>query len=89
MEIKSQFEVNGKTYNAIYRDGVPASTDPKILDGVHSYCFAGDKLVVVSKDGAYWTPPGGAIEKGETFEEAMERAYISLLTQNVGVIREE
>ncbi len=74
MEIKSQFENKGKNYVATYHEGLPETpTDPKILDGVHSYCFYGDKLVVVSKDEQYWTPPGGAIEPGETFEEASIR----------------
>lgn len=76
MELKAQIEVRGKLFNVIYRDGLPEQpTDVKMLDGVHSYCFCGDKLVVVSKDGQYWTPPGGAIEKaqGESFEEASIR----------------
>ncbi|OGE35223.1 hypothetical protein A3C32_02765 [Candidatus Daviesbacteria bacterium RIFCSPHIGHO2_02_FULL_41_14] len=75
MEIKSQFENRGKTYKFTYHDRLPETpTDPKILDGVHSFCFYKDQLVVVyggQKD--YWTPPGGAIEKGETFEEASIR----------------
>jgi ADP-ribose pyrophosphatase YjhB (NUDIX family) len=76
MEIKTQIENGGKTYKVIYQDGLPETpTDPKILDGVHSYCFYKDKLVVVSKDGQSWTPPGGGIEKklGENFEEASIR----------------
>ncbi|MSU56553.1 MAG: NUDIX hydrolase [Candidatus Taylorbacteria bacterium] len=75
MEIKSQFDHRGKTYKFTYTDGVPEiETNPSILDGVHSYCFYGDKLVIVGhgKDNN-WTPPGGAIEKGETYTEAAIR----------------
>ena len=40
MEIKSQYDHRGKTYKVIYRDGTPQTgTDPKMLDGAHSYCF--------------------------------------------------
>jgi len=75
MEIKSQYDHRGKTYKVIYRDGVPQKeTDPKMLDGVHSYCFCNSKLVLVGhgKDNN-WTPPGGEIEKGETYEQASVR----------------
>lgn len=75
MEIKSQFEHKGKTYKFTYHDGAPETpTDPKMLDGVHSYCFYRDKLVVVGHEiDNGWTPPGGAIEPGETYEEASIR----------------
>lgn len=74
MEIKSQFELGGKTYKVTFNDGLPETpTDPKILDGVHTYCFYGDKLVVVGHPDGHYTPPGGAIEKGETFKEAAIR----------------
>lgn len=88
MEIKSKFEHKGKTYNVTYRDGLPvAPTDPKIIDGVHSYCFYNDKLVLVTKDEQYWTPPGGAIESGETFEEASIREVKE--ESNMRVIHQE
>ncbi|MEI6297084.1 MAG: NUDIX domain-containing protein [bacterium] len=68
MEIKSQYEHRGKIYKATYVDGAPAS------GGVHSYCFYNDKLVLVGhKNDNNWTPPGGAIEKGETYEDAAIR----------------
>lgn len=75
MQIKSQFDHRGKTYKVIYTDGVPeVETDPKILDGVHTYCFYRDKLVIVGHGvDNNWTPPGGAIEKGETYTEAAIR----------------
>ena len=44
------------------------------VNGVHAYCFFGDKLVVVYAEAkGYWTPPGGGVEKGETPREATLR----------------
>lgn len=41
---------------------------------VHGFCFYNSKLVIVWSDKkGYWTPPGGAVEKGETPEEAIIR----------------
>jgi ADP-ribose pyrophosphatase YjhB (NUDIX family) len=75
MEIKSQFEHGGKTYKVTYRDGAPVEETPKdMIDGVHTYCFYGDKMVIVGyPDEDRWTPPGGGIEKGETYTEAAIR----------------
>lgn len=74
MEIKSQIVHKEKTYQFTYIDGVPAvETDPSMLDGVHAYCFYNDKLVIVGHGNDEWTPPGGGIEKGETYEEASIR----------------
>jgi len=54
-------------------DSVEEIVDKKI-DGVHAYCFRGDKLVLVySEKKGYWTPPGGAVENGESVEEAVIR----------------
>jgi len=75
MEIKTQFKHREKIYQVTYKDGIPEiETDSEMLDGVHSLCFYKDKLVIVGhgKDNN-WTPPGGAIEKGETYEEASMR----------------
>ena len=74
MEIKSQFENRGKTYKVTYRDEDPnTNLNGSTLYGVHAYCFYKDKLVVVSNSQKLWSPPGGAIEKGETYEEAIIR----------------
>ena len=64
MEIKSQFDFRNKTFRVTYRDGVPSeSSDNVFLGGVHSFCFYGDKLVVVRHgEDNNWTPPGGAIQ---------------------------
>jgi len=75
MQIKSEFNHDGKKYKATYTDGVPEiETDLEMLDGVHSYCFYNNKLVIVwHGKNNNWTPPGGAIEKGETYTEAAIR----------------
>ena len=47
------------------------------IKGVHAYCFYGDKIVVVySKEKGRWGPPGGAVESGETIEEAVTREVL-------------
>lgn len=74
MKIKTQIQNKGKTYKVIYRDEDPdKNLDGSILHGVHAYCFYKDKLVIVSNSEKLWTPPGGAIEKGETYEQAVIR----------------
>ena len=74
MQIKSQLEHKGKTYNFTYHDGVPVvEADPGMIGRVHSFCFYNDKLVIVGHGNNEWTPPGGGIEKGETYEEASIR----------------
>ena len=84
MNIKSEFEHRGKTYKVDYTDGIPDYTDPDMLDGVHAYCFYGDKLIIVNneKDNV-WTPPGGSIEKGETYEQAAVREVKEESNMNV------
>lgn len=59
------------TYNDL--DSVEEIKSKKV-DGVHAYCFYNDKLVLVYADKkGYWTPAGGAVEKGESVEEAVVR----------------
>ena len=76
MEIKSQFEYHGKIYKAHYVEDEPTSNlnDGNWIDGVHAICFCGDKIVMVYADKkGTWGPPGGGIEKGETYQEATIR----------------
>jgi len=58
-----------------YRDlGSVDEIKNKKVDGVHAYCFCSGKLVLVySEKKGYWTPPGGAVEKGESVEGAVRR----------------
>lgn len=75
MEIKSQFEYRGKTYKSHWVESDPnVNLDNIVLHGVHAVCFCGDKMVVVfDPKKNEWTPPGGGIEPGETWQEATIR----------------
>lgn len=76
MEIKS-FLINrsSQKLNLIYREDDPLKDlEGRILQAVHAFCFCGDKLIVVyAAEKGYWAPPGGGIESGESFEEAVIR----------------
>jgi len=73
MEIESFIEHRGNYYKVYYQDGVPETLSNPKITGVHTYCFYKDKLVIVGHEGKNWTPPGGAVENGETYEEAAKR----------------
>ncbi len=76
MEIKSQLKNSlGEVIDIIYREDNPLDNlEGKILQGVHAYCFYNGKMVIVYTDmKKYWTPPGGGIEPGETYEQAVIR----------------
>jgi ADP-ribose pyrophosphatase YjhB (NUDIX family) len=79
----------GQTLKVVYTEENPLDDlYGKILQGVHAFCFYGDKLVIVyaaNKD--KWTPPGGGIEKGETFEQAVVREVLE--ETNMRVLRQE
>ena len=65
---------SGQKLDIIYREGDPLDDlDGKILQGVHAFCFYGDKLVLVRHAKSGWMPPGGGIESGEPYEEAVIR----------------
>jgi 8-oxo-dGTP diphosphatase len=75
-EIKSIMKTRQMgTLQYTYRDldSLDEIKDKKV-DGVHAYCFCSDKLVLVyAEKKGYWTPAGGAIELGESVEEAVIR----------------
>lgn len=75
MEIKTQFIYEGKKYDVTYRESDPDLNQEGIkMDGVHAYCFCNGKMVLVYNEAKkHWTPPGGAIEPGETWREATVR----------------
>jgi 8-oxo-dGTP diphosphatase len=77
MEIKSTLiNGSGQKLDVVYYEGKNPNQDlvGKMLTGVHGFCFCNGKLVIVyAENKKYWTPPGGAIEQGETYEEAVIR----------------
>ncbi|MEK7642197.1 MAG: NUDIX hydrolase [Patescibacteria group bacterium] len=76
MEIKSTLTNRlGQILNVVYKEGDPTlDLEDKTLQGVHAYCFYKGKMIVVyAEKKGYWTPPGGGIEVGETYEDAVIR----------------
>ncbi len=76
MQLKSQFtNFEGKISYITYED---ADSFDHLLSmkvtQAYGVCFYRDKLLVVyNKKKNFWTPAGGSIEKGETFEECLKR----------------
>ena len=79
MEIRSKIvNRSSEAFDVIYRESDPLiDVQGKILQGVHAYCFYKDRFVVVyTESKKYWTPPGGGIEEGESYEEATIREVL-------------
>lgn len=90
MEIKSTLtNRSGQVLDVIYKEGNPLEDlEGKILQAVHGLCFYKNKLVVVYAEGkGYWTFPGGGIEPGETYEEAVTREVLE--ESNMKVLHQE
>ncbi|HEY4518692.1 MAG TPA: NUDIX hydrolase [Candidatus Paceibacterota bacterium] len=76
MEIKSELtNKSGQIIKVVYREADPnVDLGEARLQGVHAFCFCGDKMLVVyAKNKGYWTPPGGGREPRETYQEAVVR----------------
>jgi len=77
MKIQSSLTgFSGIKFETEYTEGEDPTInlEGKTLQGVHAYCFCDGKLVLVyTEKKKYWTPPGGGIEPGETFENAVVR----------------
>lgn len=89
MEIKSTLIHQGQIIPFVYRDidSIDELGGEKI-EGVHAYCFCGDKLVVVyAEEKGSWGPPGGGVELGETVEEAVTREVSE--ETNMRVLKQE
>jgi ADP-ribose pyrophosphatase YjhB (NUDIX family) len=77
MEIKSTItNKQGETFESVYHEGNPLENLEGItLSGVGTCCFYNDKLVLV-KSRNEWGMPGGGIESGEQYENAIEREVL-------------
>jgi len=65
---------SGQTLKVIYSESDPLiSLDGEVLQGIHAFCFYGDQMVLVKHPKSGWMPPGGSIESGETYEQAVIR----------------
>lgn len=86
MKIKSTLKNRtGEVLNVVYND-IKSEIDlsEKEIQGVHAYCFYGDKLVLVYSDSkGYWTPPGGGVEKEENVLTAVRREIKEETNMNV------
>ena len=86
MEIRSTLtNRSGQVLNVAYND-INSELDlgDKKIQGVHAYCFCGDKLVLVySEKKGYWTPPGGGVEAGESARDAVRREVKEETNMNV------
>lgn len=64
----------GQALKVRYVEGDPLEgIGQVVLQGVHAFCFLDDKLVIVKHPLSGWMPPGGRIEPGESYEEAVAR----------------
>ncbi len=86
MEIKSTLtNRSGEILPVIYND-INSERDwgKKKIQGVHAYCFHGEKLVLVYSDAkGYWSPPGGGVEEGEDVRTAVRREVKEETNMNV------
>jgi ADP-ribose pyrophosphatase YjhB (NUDIX family) len=94
MEIRSQYEYNGKTFNSHWIEDEPThnlhpkGTNGDRVGGVHAICFCRDKIVMAYEEKKKrWGPLGGGIEKSETYEQAVvreiqEESNMKVLYQN-------
>jgi len=90
MQIKSTHTDRlGRSLDIIYTEGDPLNDlEDKILQGVHAFCFYGDKMVLVLHPKSGWMPPGGGIEMGELYEQAVirevkEETNMSVISQTL------
>lgn len=82
MHLTSTFQnKKGENLTIHYHESDPLEDlEGKILQGVHAFCIvksskpeANGKMVLVLHPKSGWMPPGGGIETGETYEEAVVR----------------
>ncbi len=77
MKIKHSYKsrITGETVDSVYEDIDDVNLVKDLnINSVHAVCFYGDKIVLVySAKKGVWSLPGGGVEIGENFEEAVIR----------------
>ncbi len=75
MEIRSKVTwKTGQVYDFIFRDSDPLdNVEDVTIHGVNAFCFYKGQLIIVNHPIGGWLPPGGGINKGETYQEATVR----------------
>ncbi|QPP09426.1 NUDIX domain-containing protein [Streptomyces bathyalis] len=63
--------INGQTWHIAWHP--PPDPPPGTPHGAEAVCFAGDRIVVVSRDGRRWGLPAGRPERNEQWAETMRR----------------
>jgi ADP-ribose pyrophosphatase YjhB (NUDIX family) len=86
-ELKSTFtNRKGDVFDVVYREGLDPNerTEGVWLNASHGVCFYQDKIVIVfDSSRGRWTLPGGGIEDGETWEQALVREVLEESNMNV------
>jgi hypothetical protein len=78
MEIESSLiNHNGSVLKVLYRDMDSATElEGRTVSGVHAYCFAQDKLVIVySPQKEHWTPPGAQLRREKLSKKRLFAKY--------------
>jgi ADP-ribose pyrophosphatase YjhB (NUDIX family) len=76
MKISSSFiNRSGQKIDVMHEDvDSLAELGKRKVSGTNALCFCDGKLVIVyAKEKGYWTPPGGALEAGESIEDGLKR----------------
>lgn len=80
---------SNETLKVVYSEADPLEgLEGVVLQAVHAFCFYGDRLIVVYADSkGYWTPPGGGIEVGESYQQATKREVME--ETNMKVLKQQ
>lgn len=89
MEIKNKITGSAdRVFEVTYRDeDSETNLGISVLRGVPSFCFYGDKMVILSNSKKERAPDGGGIEPGENYAEAYIREVKE--ESNMKVLSEE
>ncbi len=90
MQIKSTLTNRlGQVCETLYCEGMDPvdGLEGKNLQVVHAFCLYNGKMILVNHPKSGWMPPGGHIEPGEAYEDAIVREVQE--ETNMKVLRQE